>query len=566
MEVLTLQLGAFSNHVGSHFWNFQDELAALEASALSSGCNPSASNASASMDLDFARLYCEVETGGVVNWRPRLVLTDKRGALLAVRPGNGGPPEPEPEMTLASAWDHETETHCAERVPQHPFLKDLDREELGDEDDMAVEVDGARSMSRSLGGPKTCVDYNFTETVRSWADYLKVPLHDSNIHQLHSCREGVDPFAAFFDGQLLQGTADEEALLDLIRKQFETCDQLDAVQTIADMHDGFGGLADIVLRWVCEEQPKCGRLVFHVRPPTTASESGPRSSELDKYQDESAWLNAAFSFASILELGVNAWVPLAVPLWTARPAALPDMNTAVPYEAAALLATGLETASLPYRLIGSTRPSHFLSALTPPHQPTCGLSLALPAPALPQQQQQQLGVAAFDPGSFFFDLAATPIIPGGNPYSSCVFRGAPPQMLLGPLSGAPLPERAKQLSLVHPLPLPLPVTFPQVFSPRVSTRGLLLPTGASLQMQPLRPASAEVEACPTATLLHAASLGDGAKRCAALNCMVHAVRPGMLRVPWVASLLARYGVEADGLQEVRVAVAEQLGAEDSDDG
>jgi len=45
-----------------------------------------------------------------------------------------------------------------------------------------------------------------------------------------------------------------------------------------------------------------------------------------------------------------------------------------------------------------------------------------------QQQQQQRGVATFDPGSFFFDLAATPTIPGGNPYSSLVLRGAAEQL------------------------------------------------------------------------------------------------------------------------------------------
>jgi len=289
---------------------------------------------------------------------------------------------------------------------------------------------------------------------------------------------------------------------------------------------------------------------------------GPTCGELDKRQDESAWLNAAFSFANILELGVNARVPLVVPLWTARPAALPDLNMASPYDVAALLATGLETASLPYRLMGSTRPSQFLSALVPSQQPTCGLALALPAPALPQQQQQQ-GGSVFDPASFFFDLAATPAIPGGNPYSSLVLRGASTQLLLGPLGGVALPERAKRLSLVHPAPLPLPVTFPQVFSPCVSTRGFLLPSGVSVPMQPLRPATAEVEACPTATLLHAASTGDGAGQCTALSYMSNAMRPGKTQIPLV---VARYGVEVDELQEVREAVAEQLGGHDMEDG
>mmetsp|Transcript_120159 Transcript_120159/g.375703 ORF Transcript_120159/g.375703 Transcript_120159/m.375703 type:complete len:578 (+) Transcript_120159:56-1789(+) len=562
MEVLTLQLGHFANHVGAHFWNFQDETAALEESAASD---------EDAMQTDFSRLHSWAEHRGGGSWRPRLVLVDKRGALCAARwdsdvqpPEDGlGPGAP------GELWDHGTVGHRAEHLEAHPFQRDLEAEALARGAEEVEEAGGASCGTSSTPDLRSTAAYHFRETARSWTDYLKVQLPATCVHELQGWHHGVAPFATFFDGLEVQGCKDEEAILDLVRRQFELCDQLDAVHAVFDMHNGFSGLADVVLRWVHEEQPKCGKFVMAVLPDISMGDPVepsvcPQIPDVDAARppmvaaqdtETCAWVSAAFSFANLLSVGMDAWIPLAVPLWTAhRPRALAKLDYRSPYESSALLAAALETATLPYRLLSSPRPSAFLAGLAPAHRPACGLLQALPLPGQGHATEGAGGALAAL-GPHFLDLAATPARPQ-NPHTSLVLRGASPRRLVALCQA--LPPQARRMSFAHPAPLPLPLPFPQAFGPEVSRQGLLACRG-----EVARPAGAEVESCPTATQLHAAA---HAGRCAPLGRMACTLRAHR-RSAWAAMARARYGVEADEFCEVLEAVTEHLecGAASSED-
>lgn len=567
MEVLTLQFGNFANHVGAHFWNFQDEIAALEDDAGIDEDGP---------HIDFRRLHRQAEHGGLVSWHPRLVLVDKKGALGSIRPGTQtGQPEPEPDK-LDMLWDYGTISHCSHRLHDHPFQQDLEREEMhidkGEQMAMGLDCAGCDDTRCQDIGQTTKMQsyakYNFSDTVQSWTDYMKVQLPNTSVCELQNWRHTIDPFATYFDGLQIKGRDDEEATLELVRRQFELCDQLDAIHAVYDMHDGFGGVADIVLRWVCDEQPKCGRLVMGVQPDQedASVQSDLRSTDKSPTapRETSAWVSAAFSFANLLNVGMDAWIPLAVPLWTTRrPLAMPDLRLSSDYETSALLAAALETASLPYRLSGRLRSSHFLSAIAPAHRPSCGLSLALPMP-LQSQSSSMSGVGASNSpigtlanaASYFFDLATTPLLPG-NPYTSVVLRGTQPRRLVELCRG--LPPQAQQLCYAHPAALPLPVTFPQIFVPQVSSSGLL-PCGPYATA---RPGREEVEVCPVATQLHAVAC---AGRSGPLQHMARSMRANQ-RSAWAAAAQSRYGVEAEEFRYVLEAVIQHLecGAASSDD-
>lgn len=306
MEILTLQFGHFSNHVGAHFWNFEDEVAALQVEDIAEDTEEP--------DFDFNRLHFQTERGNATSWHPRLVLVDQKGALGAFCPGRHVEPGEVEAKLLGTLWDHTAATHCAERVAVHPFQQDLDGDEaeLWGEDDAAgrelqdMEVDhqdSAQGGSHSAPSARvegaeqaptvrTAAEYNFPATARTWTDFLKVKLPASSVCELQGWHHGIAPFSVFFEGLQIRGRQDEETTLDLARRQMELCDQLDAVHTVVDMHNGFGGVAETVLRWLHEEQPKSGKFVLAVQPEPQAAHAvaagGPQDPE------RCAWVSCAF--------------------------------------------------------------------------------------------------------------------------------------------------------------------------------------------------------------------------------------------------------------------------------
>lgn len=526
-------------------------------------------------DFDFSRFYQEVENGGVTHWRPRVVAVDKKGSLGAARTVLSAD-QAEVADIGTSLWGFGVETHRADPTPSHTFQEDLaleddggdaewdeaeDEDEYEDEDvdenvSSKVAIDQAPSVMRSAE------EYNFSETSRTWTDFLKVRLPSTYVHELHCCHHEVTPFSSFFDGLALRGRLDEEEVCDLVRKQMELCDQLDAVHALLDVNDGFGGVASLVLRFVQEEQPKCGKLVVSsmLGEPDPTAKGG--HIETDDGTDAS-WANAALSYASVLSMDVDASVIVPVPLWSVQEAQAWTVNRTSRYEVGAVIAAAVENVSFPYRLRGSGRPSQFLSSLTPSHRPTCGILEALPLPVIDSavtdpraRTREQIGVCEVQ-SEHFFDL--TSMIPvHSNPFVSVVVRGAEPSRLLRLCEG--MHSASLQRSFVDPAPLPLPVPFPQFFSPKVSSKGLFRPDS----VQPARHGGQEVAECPVATYLHASA---AAGKCTPLTQMASILR-AQRRSAWAAAAQAQHGAEPDDLAEavdVLVDHAECAAADDEDD-
>lgn len=538
MEVITLQVGHFANHVGAHFWNFQDESAAHE-------------EAEEDDSVDYSRLFQCVEVQGVATWRPRVLSIDRKGASGATAHGgvttngdhgdNGGARDDE-EVAVQNlhtdSWDGQLELLRSEVVPKHPFQVDLEAEALEDGEQRGI---------------KSSAEYNFSETVRTWSDYLKVQLPRRSVYELQRIHHGISPFAFYFEGLEVRGQ-EEEDILDSARRQVELCDQVEALQVIYDMQDGMGGISELMMRWAKEEMPKSGKFLMAVMPEETEPCGGARPSSLSSSSwcesmaadavstgaldyEASAWLSAGFSFARLLDCDPHAFVPVPVPLWNVRPDGLRPQNL---YEASALPGLGLDSALLPCRLRGGPRPSQFISQLAPNHQPCCGLLQALPLPPAPAPV---LGEAPgsndtlevhFQAGSFL-DLSLMPAS-SMNPYTSVVLRSpeaeASRRLLNFTRSLSPAARRQSFLSKE----LRLPVTFPQA----------LVKPFAALE---------ELEVASLCTTLHAAA--GARKRSEALRRMAETLRQHQ-RSAWSAALKQRFGLETDELHEALERVTEQL--------
>eukprot|EP00746_Dinoflagellata_sp_MGD_P139186 gnl/MRDRNA2_/MRDRNA2_72680_c0_seq1.p1 gnl/MRDRNA2_/MRDRNA2_72680_c0~~gnl/MRDRNA2_/MRDRNA2_72680_c0_seq1.p1 ORF type:complete len:609 (+),score=132.64 gnl/MRDRNA2_/MRDRNA2_72680_c0_seq1:100-1926(+) len=594
MEILTLQLGNFANHIGSHYWNFQDEMSNQD--------DPEAEDSGPELDWD--RVYSSVERGlsGGVEYRPRLVVVDLQGAMGSVRPRTYAKKEEDnqdaSQLLASQLWGGPVLDIHSEPVKRHAYLNDLDkedeeREKSDDEQDWDYKGDNAADEEDSETPAVKCSgsSYDFANTAQYWTDFSKVELPKSCVHELTGRHHGVDPFLLYWEGLSIKGRDEEEDLLDVIRRQVEMCDNLDVVQAMVDVHDGFGGIGDVVLQWMHDESPKVGVMVVGAVPaiPEKAemevSENMERSSRLDGMQGippeqwvESVnagnpaptvaewepsvvyWLGAAFATSSSIDAGASVVVPVSVPLWSAQTNHL-NLRFGSRYETGGLIAAAFETATFPWRISGNSRPSSYVSQLAPRSRPVCGLQVALPLPAWNHCPAQGNGLGAGYSASpvqvasrpSFYDLTGMKAL-SSNEHTSLILRGVsdPGEQLLAMCRG--FHPRARHLSYAAPQVLPLPVPFPQFFSPTVSSKGSVA-SGAAPRMNGL-----DVETCPVGSLVHAA---EGAEKCQPLHQMKNALIASQ-RLARLGTLQAQYGVDRDEIKEVLEIIQSHIEASAAD--
>ena len=80
-EIVTLQFGNYSNHVGAHFWNFQDELCGRLSRE---EAYPDINDNSFKEAFNFTRLYREMSKHGEVQYYPRNIVFDLRYYSLLI--------------------------------------------------------------------------------------------------------------------------------------------------------------------------------------------------------------------------------------------------------------------------------------------------------------------------------------------------------------------------------------------------------------------------------------------------------------------------------------------------
>lgn len=302
-EIITLQFGPYANHIGAHFWNFQDEL-----------FSPSFQTAGGGTELDADVLYRTTEAGGlhsgsVASYTPRLLVFDARNSAGIAQASAAWIPD---APTGGGAGETEGGRGALSRRPpnrQHAFQRYLRELESG-----AVVAGQGEGYGFDLeassggGGPL------------SWGDYLKALYHPHSLVQLGGRTAtgeqlGTDaaagitedvPFDAFTMGHGLSN----EPLLDAFRRLLEECDRPQGVQAVVDVDAGWGGLAEDVLTAVREEMPRSSMLVLGAVPPTSATSSS-LSQEQVMGQEAGGFHYAAKSRAGIravnLGLGFSAF-------------------------------------------------------------------------------------------------------------------------------------------------------------------------------------------------------------------------------------------------------------------
>lgn len=285
-------------------------------------------------------LFREGRNNRDITYTPRLLMVDLKGVMKHF-PERGelyeAPIRLSDEASIEKAkntsiWDPESIEVVQEKaIEPHDYQKDLGNPEAGVSDEK---------------------NYNFGETVETWADYMYSRFHPRTITLLdkmrHSCDE--NQFDTFTYGKAKWKENDfEDDFTDKIRLYIEECDYFQGFQMIFDCVDGFSGLATECLQYLSDEY-SYSTLAFPVIPP-----SAPLFKNCESAMSDSIRVaNIAMAYA---QLGQNSslFVPLSTMTRGWRPVNNPRLFPLLSYDpesyyqTSSILASYLDTISLGYR-------------------------------------------------------------------------------------------------------------------------------------------------------------------------------------------------------------------------
>nr|XP_040045190.1 protein misato homolog 1 isoform X1 [Gasterosteus aculeatus aculeatus] len=509
-EVVTLQLGHYSNFVGTHWWNLQDA---------SLSYDPETPPSEIQSDV----LFREGQTpGGHVTHTPRLIAMDLKGSLRTLR--QEGNLYDAGTDTSAATWEGSLMMHKESPPQKNSFLEDLDRMDKGEilaQDDFyssprphcsagAVSVDTVNSqLARVQKG------YRLEGSVKVWSDFLRIHLHPRSVSVIHQYNHDGEAHRLETFGQgegLLQGPLLEQ-LEDKLHFFVEECDYLQGFQVFCDLADGFAGLGSKVTEMLQDSYGGRGILTWGLAPV-----SHPDTTPMKELYHV---LNCALGTVN-MAANSSFFCPLTLRGGLGRrpssPVAFPHLNydPSLWYHSSSVLALALDALTLPYRLKDGAPMWQMADTLAVSGRKVVAAYGAVPFPmmhgaALPDALSACADALPWKP------LSACPEPGDGRCYGQLVtLRGFEGQRLTSSL--APGTQPATPLHDLHrgedvlesyvrsfyprsPLALQLVSTpsaltppFPQIFSHFLGPRGFL-------QSQPLPPGSRAVSLAPVMTSL-----------------------------------------------------------------
>nr|XP_057903244.1 protein misato homolog 1 [Doryrhamphus excisus] len=518
-EVITLQLGHYSNFVGTHWWNLQDA---------SLSYDPEMPPGEIQSDV----MFREGQTlGGNITYTPRLIVMDLKGSLLTLR--QEGSLYDTGKETAAISWDGSLMTHKESPPEKNSFLEDLDKLDRGD---ILTEVDFS-SSSQSPCERSLKVDtvnsqlarvqksYKLEGSVKVWSDFLRIHLHPRTISVIHQYNHDgeADRLETFGQGQaLLQGSVLEE-LDDKLHFFVEECDYFQGFQILCDMADGFAGLGSKVTEMLQDAYGGRGILTYGMAPVSHANSTPTK----DVYH----MLNCALGTVHLASHS-SFYCPLTLRgglgLRPSSPISFPYLayDPSLWYHSSSVLALALDALSAPYRLRNSVPMWQLADSLSASGRKVVAAYGAVPFPMMHGDSLPD-ALSAFADSLPWKPLSTCPEADDGRCYGQWVtLKGLEGQRLVS--SGAPGTEPRSALHNLHsgedvlasyissfyptaPLAVqlvssPSKVTppFPHIFSQCVNNRGLV----HDQQPPSLSSATSAVSSVPVITSLQSGPVLD----------------------------------------------------------
>ncbi|XP_011607631.2 protein misato homolog 1 isoform X1 [Takifugu rubripes] len=510
-EVITLQLGHYSNFVGAHWWNLQDATLSYDPDVLP-GVSPE-------VDVPHSDvLFREGQTlGGHVTYTPRLIAMDVNGSLRTLRQ-EGCLYDPGGDIS-AVTWDGSLMIHKESPTAKNSFLEDLDNLETLAEAD----VNSSQPGYSGLGGVASATsqvspiqkDYKLEGSVKVWSDFLRIHLHPRTVSVIHQYNHDGEAhrLRAFDQGEaLLQGLLLEE-LEDKLHFFAEECDYLQGFQVLCDISDGFSGLGSKVTEMLQDSYSGKGILTWGLSP-VSYSNSTPVKELCHQLNCTVGTVHLARNSSFFCPLSLRG----SLSRKHSSPTTFPHLtyDPSLWYHSSAVLALALDALTLPYRMRNNSTPMYQVAETLA----VSGRKVVAAYGAIPFPMMQ--GASLFDALSSCTDalpwkpLSTCPEATDGRCYGQLVtLKGFEGQRLTSsPAPGCVPPSPlhsgedvlASYISSFYPscplalrlasAPSRLSPPFPQIFSESLDARGFL-----HSQQPPPNTAAPLVSSAPVLTSL-----------------------------------------------------------------
>ncbi|KAL8540877.1 hypothetical protein ACS0TY_002209 [Phlomoides rotata] len=506
-EIVTIQVGSYANFVGSHFWNFQDELLGLADS-------PESDQVFKSHGLNMDVLYRTGETQqGILTYTPRLVSVGFQGSLGSM--SSRGTVYNEVSETLVDTltWTGPVTTRASQPLKKNLFLQSLYLEENMDVDSSRA-CDNGNSDTHTEIEDKDIVDCLENE-VQYWTDFSKVHYHPQSLYELCGLWTDIKDFNNYGSGrEAFSGGLHAEEINERLRFFVEESDHPQGIQFIVDDSGGFSGVAGEFLENIADEYANIPVLLYSVHSPD--SFLGSRNKKLTA----SHKLHDAVSFSKLSD-----FCKLIVPL------GLPSLNTSKlskhlyfedrkPYHTSAVYASAIHSISLPFRMepLGPSAPLgltsgaitindlvQMLSGQARQNMVTI-LDVSMPAPALTGSQFQKSFLQPLNPeiADDVEDMQALESMTIHGAFASGCKRASVSEVQdavqAAYLNSVNRPKFS-HLSIAQ-CPLPIPLPFPLIFGNLVGQHGELFDTPVSSSASR---GSLEVHSVPMAARLRSSN-------------------------------------------------------------
>nr|XP_054754974.1 protein misato homolog 1-like [Lytechinus pictus] len=354
-EIITLQCGHYANFVGTHLWNIQESTFSYEK------CPAQIIPKEINNDV----LFREGRTlQGEETYTPRLVCLDLKGSLNTLR-AEGILYDLKAEEDVH--WGGDITLHKSSPAHKNQFLADLEAQDEyylqgeprveDDEDNLStpdMDTSEVNADDPKDDDPPSLKHYHLDDDVHVWSDYLRSHLHPKSVSIIkeYSHDSSVGGFDLFTQGQNVFSRKDvSDEIEDRIHFFVEECDHLQGFQVYLDFCDGFSGLGCGILQGLGDEYHGKGIFAAGVAPAVFDDENP----LLDSYRI----LNSVLSFSRLVTHS-SFFVPLSLAstLWrkVGPPLSFPHLiyKPSMSYHTSAILASILDTATLPLRTVDSS--------------------------------------------------------------------------------------------------------------------------------------------------------------------------------------------------------------------
>ncbi|OVA10501.1 Misato Segment II tubulin-like domain [Macleaya cordata] len=495
-EIVTIQVGGFANFIGSHYWNFQDELLGLADGPLG---NPVFRNQSLDMDV----LYRAGETPqGILTYTPRMVSIDLQGSLGSLSSRGSLYNETSVPSSVAT-WSGNVSQLVSEPHRKNLFLQSLYDEEQKDDPQSKVQ-------------DKDIVEC-LQNDVQFWTDFSKVHYHPQSLYEINGLSTNVHGFNNYGIGRdvFSEGLRGEE-MNERLRFFAEECDHIQGIQFIVDDSGGFSSVAEDFLESIADEYTNIPLLLYAARDPRNYISPMSRKDSISRALHDAVSFSRLSSFCKLV-------VPVGLPsLSRSKVSSFLHIEDAKPFHSSAVYAAALHSVSLPFRMasLGPTAESQYVAGAVDVNgmvQMLAGqarqnmvaiLDVAMPAPLTGGQNQRsfQGSLNSLTPEikEDVEDLQEVESLTihgalrsGGNQASISEVKDS-----VNAAYGSSMPRPMFSHLSVSLCPLPVPLPFPSIFGNLVGQHGELL--GSPIPGSQSR-SSLDVHSIPMAARLRSSS-------------------------------------------------------------